>query len=122
MADTPDPGTKKPRGRPPKYATAQARQAARRAQVREATRIWRENRRASERVSHRSLEDAGRIIDRVINNMLTLAARVDAQAARYPAGFSEWLQVYAADARDAAAHLRYVLDAAHAGRARDTGD
>jgi len=116
MTDETHGSQKKSRGRPPKYASPEARLAARRAQVREATRIWREHRRADERVTQRSLTDAGRIIDRVINNMLGLAERVAAQPERYPAGFAELLQVYAGDAHSAGTHLSYVLAAA---RARD---
>ena len=112
MADKAEDDKKRPRGRPPKYVSSEARQAARRAQVREATRIWRDNRRARQRVSLHSIEDAGRIIDRVINNMLSLAARVGARPEHYPQGFADLLQTYAGDARAAAAHLRHVLDAA----------
>jgi hypothetical protein len=112
MTEMTDDDKKRPRGRPPKYASSEARQAARRAQVREATRIWRDNHRARQRVTLHSIEDAGRIIDRVINNMLSLAERVGARPEHYPQGFAELLQTYAGDARTAAAHLHHVLDAA----------
>lgn len=107
--DTPVPAGGKKRGRPPKYADDAARQAARRNQVRAATRVWRQNRRAGEAVAARSLADAERIITRVIDNMIQLAQRVAAHPQHYPQGFDALLRVYADDARNAAAHLDYVL-------------
>lgn len=101
--------SKKSRGRPAKYRTKEERLAARRAQVRQATRVWRDNLRAESKVTQSSLRDAGNIIDRVINNMLQLAQRVSQHPERYPQGFDELLQVYASDARNAAAHLDFVL-------------
>lgn len=112
MNQTPASKGKKPRGRPPKYASEAERQAARRTQVRDATRVWRDNRRAGARVLQQSVHDAGSIIDRVINNVLALSARVAQHPERYPQGFAELLQVYADDARAAALHLRYVREKA----------
>ncbi|BEV71121.1 hypothetical protein THUN1379_06030 [Paludibacterium sp. THUN1379] len=108
-SDLPPADGKKPRGRPAKYRSQEERQAARRAQVRQATRVWRDNQRAESKVAQYSLRDAGKIIDRVINNMLQLAQRVSQHPERYPQGFDELLQLYASDARSAAAHLDFVL-------------
>lgn len=107
--DTSLPGSGKKRGRPPKYADDAARRAARRNQVRAATRSWRQNCRAGEAVAARSLSDAERILTRVIDNMIDLAERVAAHPQHYPQGFDALLRVYADDARSAAAHLDYVL-------------